>query len=262
MKLPRLCALAFLAFSLGACSPNDSADGVAEKGPFLKATYTSALGEGQSPTDTVESFGQEDTIYLSMELQGRSKRGKATAKFFYFDQLIAEATVDVAEVNQDVVFSVGQNTFVGFNLKSNSPLPVGVGYRTELSFDGKDLGEFPFQIAPPKDAIPSSLNTVTLAKEVDDSSLPLNESREFGQQESVFLVGNGDLGLATSLEVKWLVSGTLDTEGTKSFTMEENKKNVPFYFSFLPAEGWPMGEHEVTLFLNGKEVAREKFTIK
>jgi hypothetical protein len=262
MKFLHLSALAIFSFSIAACSPEGSPEGTTGTGSFLKATYTSALGENQAPVDTVESFGQQDPIHISVEIKGRPKMGDATAKFYYFDQLIAETTVDVAEINKDLIFSVGENTFVGFTLKADNPLPVGVGYRTELSFAGKALGDFPFQIAPPKDAIPSSLTAVTLAKGVDDSSLAIDESNEFNQPEPVFLVGKADLGLASSLEVNWLVSGRLDDEGTKSFTMEENKQGVPFYFSFLPAEGWPTGEHEVTLSLNGKEVAREKFTIK
>jgi len=161
-----------------------------------------------------------------------------------------------------VVFSIGQNTFIGFNLKPNSALPVGGGYRTELSFDGKDLGEFPFKIAPPKDAIPSALTSVTLAKGVHDSSLPVDETRAFAPEEKVVLVGMGNLGLATAIEANWFVSGKLDAAGTKSFTMEENKEKVPFYFSFLPEGGWPVGDHEVSLTMDGQEVAREKFSVK
>jgi hypothetical protein len=50
--------------------------------------------------------------------------------------------------------------------------------------------------------------------------------------------------------------------GTRSFTMKENKENVPFHFAFIPAGGWPAGTHEVSLQLDGQEVAHEKFTVK
>ena len=90
-----------------------------------------------------------------------------------------------------MLFSIGQNTFVGFSLKPTKALPVGEGYHSDVSFDGK-----------------------------------------------------------------------VDEAGTKSVTLEENKKDVPFFFSFLPHGGWPGGAHEVALTMNGKEVVREKFSVK
>jgi hypothetical protein len=62
--------------------------------------------------------------------------------------------------------------------------------------------------------------------------------------------------------VNWWVAGKLDEEGTKSFTVINNKEKLPFSFAFLPAGGWPAGEHEVVLTLDGREAARNKFTVK
>ncbi len=226
------------------------------------ATYCRTLDENQSAKDKAESFYPDEKIRLSIELKGRPKSGIATAKFFFQDQLIAEAKVDVAEVNKGVMFSIGQNTFVGFSLKPNAALPVGAVYHTDVTFDGAALGSFPFVVAPPKDSIPSKINSVTLARGIDDKSAPVDETRAFTNLQKVVLAGRGDLGNGSWLEVNWMVGGKLDPAGTKSFTMEENKKDVPFYFSFFPKGGWPEGAHEVVVVVNGKESSREKFSVK
>jgi len=228
---------------------------------FKKATFTPELNENQSPKGTAEFFHPEDTIYLSIELKGRPKSGDVTCKFFYKEQLIAETKLDVAEVNKGVLFSIGQNTFVGLSLKPTRPFPISSGYRAEVAFTGKPLGTFPFKIGPAKDALPSALKSVTLAKGVADHK-PVNETREFTQLEKVVFAGSADLGIGTALEVNWLIDNKVDPVGTKSFVMEENKKAVPFFFSFVPESGWPTGAHEVVLLIDEKEAAREKFTIK
>lgn len=255
MNKPRILLSAALLLTLASAS--HAADSL-----LKSATYCRTLDENQSAKDKAESFYPDEKIYLSIELKGRPKSGIAAAKFFFQDQLIAEAKVDVAEVNKGVFFSVGQNTFVGFSLKPNSALPVGAVYHADVTFEGAALGTFPFVVAPPKDSIPSKINSVTLARGIDDKSAPVDETRAFTTLQKVVLAGRGDLGNGSWLEVNWMVGGKLDPAGTKSFTMEENKKDVPFYFSFFPKGGWPEGTHEAVVVVNGKEAAREKFTVK
>lgn len=232
------------------------------EGILKKATYCLELEESQEPKNPVESFPQDAKVCLSVELKGRPKSGIALARFFFRDSLIAEGKVDVATVNKGVIFSVGQSTFVGFRLTPKAPLPVGEGFRTDVSFDGKPLGSFPFRVEPPKGAIPSKVTATTLARKVDDNNAPVGETRNFTVADKVVLAGRGDFGLGSWLEANWIVSGKIDEAGTKSFTLEENKSEVPFYFSYVPKGGWPEGEHAVALIMNGREVAREKFTIK
>ncbi len=227
-----------------------------------KATFCHGLGENQSPKDTAEFFRPDETIYLSVELKGRPKSGVVAARFMFRDDVLAETKVDVATVNEGVIFSFGESTFVGFNVTHKDPLPVGACYRADVSFDDKALGQFPFRVAPPEGAIPSKLLSVTMAKGADKERKPVDETREFAGLEKVFLVGKGSLGLSSWLEATWIVGGKVDEQGTRSFTMEENKADVPFSFSFIPAGGWPAGEHEVLLLLDGQEVAKEKFKVK
>ncbi len=234
----------------------------AAEGDLVKATFCHGLGENNSPKDTAEFFRPDETVYLSVELKGRPKTGEVAAKFLFREDLIAETKVDVATANEGVIFSFGQNTFVGFTVTHEKPLPVGECYTAEVTFDGKAMGTFPFKIAPPEGAIPSQFLKATLSKDKDEDHQPINPSREFEGLEKVYLTGIADLGLASWLEVTWKVNGEVDPDGTKSFTLEENKEKVPFSFTFIPAGGWPAGNHEASLQLNGKEVAKEVFTVK
>ncbi|MCF7789058.1 MAG: hypothetical protein K9N47_23240 [Prosthecobacter sp.] len=236
--------------------------GRAAEGNLKKATYCHGFKEDQSPKDVAEFFNQGEAVFLSIQLKGRPKSGVVRAEFMFRDDQIAEAKVDVATVNEGVIFSFGEDTFVGFDIKPKEALPVGACYLTKVTFDGKPLGEFPFRIAPPKDAIPSKLVKAALAKGADEDHKPVNETHEFDGLEKAFLTGVGSLGVASWLEATWMVNGKVDDDGTRSFTMEENKENVPFHFAFIPAGGWPAGTHEVSLQLNGQEVVHEKFTVK
>jgi hypothetical protein len=247
-----------LACSLVAAGPSRS-----EEGSLLKkATFCHGLDEKQRPKDTAESFAANETIYLSIELKGRPTMGIVSTTFMFRNDVMAVGKVDVATVNEGAASSVGENTFAGFNLNHKNPLPVGDCYTADVSFDGQPLGTFPFRIAPPKDALPSKIKSTTLAKGVDEHYKPVNETHEFDGKDKVFLAGTGDLGLSSWLEVTWTVGGKVDEAGTRSLTIEENKSDVPFSFSFIPAGGWPAGDHEAVLQLDGKEVAREKFTVK
>lgn len=234
----------------------------AEEVVLKQATFCHGLKEDQSPKDTAEFFMNDETVFLSLELKGRPKSGIVAAKFMFRDDVLADAKVDVATVNKGVIFSFGQNTFVGFDVTHEKPLPVGDCYVADVTFDDQPLGKFPFKIAPPKDAIPSKVLRVTMAKGADEDQQPVDETREFAGDEKAVLVGVGDLGLSSWLEASWKVGGKVDDAGTRSFTMKENKKDVPFSFSFVPAGGWPAGTHEVVLVLDGKTVATEKFTVK
>jgi hypothetical protein len=228
---------------------------------FKSATFCHGFLESKAPRGEAEFFYPDQTIYLSVELKGRPKTGKVGTTFWFREDVIARAEVDVATVNKGVELSVGQSTFAGFNLTHDDPLPVGDCYRAVVTLDGAPLGTFPFRVAPPKLALPTKIQTVTLSKNVDEDKRPVQETREFDSKDKVVLSGVGNLGLSTWLEVSWVLGGVTDDSGTRSITMKENKRDCPFFFSFIPNGGWPAGTHEVVLHVNCAEVRREKFTI-
>lgn len=226
-----------------------------------EATFAHGLTEEMQPVDPGADFDPTETIYLSIKIKGRPKEGVVTAQFYWRDDFIAEADVDLADVNSGLIFSIGEDTFVGYTLSHESPFPVSEGYRAEVFYNGKALGAYDFRVVPPAEAIPTQITSVTLAKGADENYDPVEPATEFTHAEAVYLVGHGDLGIATWLQAEWYMAGQLDEAGTRNFSIDENAADVGFAFSYLPEGGWPAGEHFVALTVNGKEIGQYTFTV-
>jgi hypothetical protein len=228
---------------------------------LLEAIFAHGLTEEMQPVDPGADFGPDETVYLSLQIKGRPKEGLVTARFYWHDSFIAEAGVDLADVNSGLLFSIGEDTYAGYTLTHEQPFPLSDQYRAEVFFNDQPLGTYPFQVVPPLEAIPSQVTQVTLALGADENYDPVEPTTTFAPDQTVYLVGEGDLGLATWLQADWYVSGQLDETGTRSLTLEENISGAGFTFSFLPEGGWPLGEHFAILTMNDQEVGRYSFTI-
>lgn len=256
-----------LTLSLAACAPEATpAEETELPQPeagiqILEATFAHGLSEEMQPVDPGSDFGPDETVYLSLRIKGRPKEGIMAAHFYWLDTFITEASVDLADVSGDVIFSIGEDTYVGYTLTHEDPFPLGEGYRAEVFYNDQPLATYPFRVAPPPEAIPSQITAVTLAKGADENYNPVDATTTFASEEAVYLVGRGDLGLATWLQADWYVVGQLDDAGTRSLSLEEDAADAGFVFYYLPEGGWPAGEHFAILTMNGVEVGRYTFTI-
>jgi hypothetical protein len=228
---------------------------------IVAATFAHGLSDQMEPVGAGSDFRPDETIYLSLQIKGRPKEGVITGRFYWRDSFIAEADVDLADVNSGLIFSVGESTYAGYTLTHEQPFPVSDGYRADVSTNGQALGSYPFRIVPPADAIPTVIGSVTLARGVDDSYNPVEPTTTFSAADQVYLVGHGDLGLDTWLQADWYINGQLDEAGTRSLTLDQNAPDVGFSFTYLPEGGWPAGEQSVLLTVNGQEIGRYTFTI-
>ncbi len=229
---------------------------------ILKATFAHGLTEEMEPQNPGEDFQPDQTVYLSLKIKGRPKKGLVGARFYWHDQLIAKANVDLSDVNSGVLFSIGENTYAGFTLTHKKPFPISNNYHAAVSYDGKPFGDYSFHVVPGSDAIPTKVSKVTLARGADKDYNPVKPTTTFAPNDTVYLVGRGDFGLATWLQADWYVGGKLDKAGTRSLTLQENATDTGFAFSFMPEGGWPVGEHYVVLTVNDVEVGRYTFTVK
>jgi hypothetical protein len=211
--------------------------------------------------DAGSDFAPEETVYLSLKVKGRPEEGLVTARFYWNDDFIAEAGVDLADINSGLIFSIGEDTYVGYTLTHEQPFPVSDGYRAEVFYGEEALGTYPFRVVPPPEAIPTVITNVTLARGADENYDPIEPADTFGSADEVYLVGHGDLGIATWLQAEWYVDGQLDEQLVRNFSLSENAPDVGFAFSGLPEGGWPPGEHTVTLIINGQEIGTYTFTI-
>lgn len=146
MKIKSLgvvCAALLVVLVLSACSGSKQADTTVT---VKSVTLAGNLDENYQAMDPKTQFISTDTIYVSVDVAGRPKVGNLNGKFYYGDQLISEATLDFATVNQGVIVSVGEDTFAGFNLAPSQPWPVDTNYRFELFVNGTKFGEYPYQV--------------------------------------------------------------------------------------------------------------------
>jgi hypothetical protein len=227
----------------------------------LAGAFAHGLGEQMEPVDPGTDFLPGETVYLSVEIKGRPKEGTITARFYWHDSLIAAADVNLADANSGVLFSIGENTYAGYTLTHEQPFPLSDQYRAEVFYGDQALGSYPFRVVPPAEAIPTQITQVTLALGTDENYDPVDPTTTFAVDDTVNLVGHGDLGLDTWLQADWYVSGQLDEAGTRSLTLSENAADTGFAFSYLPEGGWPAGEHFVVLTVNDQEVGRYTFTV-
>lgn len=128
---------------LSACGGAKSADSTIT---IKSVTLAGSLDENYQAVDPKNQFFSTDTIYVSVDVAGQPKVGKLNGKFFYGDQLISEATLDFATVNQDIVISIGEDTFAGFNLSPSQPWPIDTIYKFELYVNDAKFGEYPYQV--------------------------------------------------------------------------------------------------------------------
>jgi hypothetical protein len=228
---------------------------------ILEATFAHGLGEEMQPEDPGSDFEADEPIYLSLKIKGRPEQGLVTAHFYWRDALIAEAGVDLADANSGLLFSVGENTYAGYTLSHEEPFPLGDKYRADVFYDDQFLSSYLFRVVPPSDAIASQVAQVVLAQGAGEDYTPIEPTTTFSFEDTVHLVGRGDLGLSTWLQTDWFVNGQWDETGTRSLSLEENAPDVGFAFSYQPEGGWPRGDHFVILTMNDQEVGRYPFSV-
>jgi hypothetical protein len=242
--------------------PEPTEEPATSEAKLQDATFAKELGESQEPIDPTDEFYPDETVYLSLQFEGRPKQGVVSATFYWNDDEIATTEVDLADANSGVFFSIGETTYVGFNLTHENPLPVSPNYRVETALDGEPLETYTYSIIPPADALPSEISEVVLAHSATDTYEPVDPATEFVAEDEVHLVGSGNLGKSTWLRVEWYVNGEMDEAGTREVgPLEEDLENGGFAFSFRPENGWPDGEHEAVLIINDEEVGRYPFTV-
>ena len=115
--------------------------------PSVKSvTFAEKLDENYKAVNPKTQFKPTDVVYASVDITGRPKTGILTAKFYYGDQLITDATVDFSSVNSGVLFSIGEDTFAGFTLTGTQAWPVSKDYRMDLFLDDAKVGSYPYEV--------------------------------------------------------------------------------------------------------------------
>lgn len=140
-------ALLFVTLMASACAKPAATTTVTGNEIVIRGvTLAEDLNENFQAINPSTQFYPTDTIFVSVNIAGRPNTGILTGKFYTDEQLISEATLDLSTVSQGVIFSVGEDTYAGFNLIPSEPWPVGTGYHFELLVNGSRYGDYPYMV--------------------------------------------------------------------------------------------------------------------
>lgn len=230
---------------------------------IAEVVFAKSLSEKMEPVNSADSYDPTEQVNVSVRINGRPKEGVIAAKFMYRDILIAEASVDLTQVNNGVIFSVGENTFAGFTLTHDDPLHISPNYRVDLFINDKPAGEYTYSVVPPVDAVKTVVKRTEFAKGVTAIMDPIEPTTVFTPSDNVFFIGNGDFGRLSWLQAEWIVNeNQLVEDCTKLITLDENLAQDRFYFSCSIDEGWPTGTHTVRLTVDDVIVTEATFTVE
>ena len=230
---------------------------------IAEVVFAKSLSENMEPVDTTATYDPSEQVNVSVRINGRPKEGVLSAKFMYLDSLIAETSNDLALVNSEVIFSVGENTFAGFYLTHEEPLYISPNYRVDIFINDKPAGEYTYSVIPPTDAIKTVVSRTELAKGVTDLIDPVEPTTVFAPVDSVYFIGNGDFGRLSWLQTDWIVEGDQLVEDCSQLIMVD--KNLPqdrFYFICTIEGGWPTGTHKVILTVDDVVITEVTFTVE
>jgi serine protease Do len=199
--LVTLLALAMIAAACGKAEPAGPPE-------VVEATFARGLSGQMEPINPGNEFEPDQTVYLSVKLKGNPKEGVVSARFYYKDDEITRASLDLAQSREGgLVIALGGNTLVGFTLSHDNPFPAGDGYEARLFVNDAPAGTYQFSVSGPPEAVAKA----TKAPEATPTKAP--ESTPAKQPQSA------KPGAVSSLEdVK---SATIQIEAAGSFIHPE-----------------------------------------
>jgi len=250
-----------LVLLLSACGSDETSYTTVGGLEIVDVTYSKGITDGE-PTTITDEFYPTETVYLTVDIHGRPESGVVSAEAYWNEQFISSVDIDLADVNSGVIMSVGENTYASITLTPSADWPISKNYKFLVSINGEKLGEYPFTVVPPEDAIPSVINAVSLSKDVDENFNPIDPTTTFAAPEPVFLVANGDFGRDTWFNIVWTVSGDSLVDCNTVIKADQDYPDDGLYFSCAPDTGWPAGEHNVTLYMNDELVGTYTFTVE
>lgn len=231
--------------------------GRTERVEVTDATFSHGLSADKQAVDAGSEFEPDETVCLSLTVKGRPKPGTVKAKFCHGDAVIAEA-----DAGSGMIVTAGEHTRIGYRVTHEKPLPIGADYRADIYYEGNTLGTYTFSIIPPEGAPPATVTSATLARGRDENYNPVDPTTVFGPLDVVHFAVRGDFCMGTTLRIDWYVGGAHADDATTVWLASENVTDFPMVSTFIPKGGWPLGEHEVVLTLNGEEAGRYTFTIE
>jgi len=204
----------------------------------------------------------ETVVHARVTIDGRPSSGHITMRWMWHEQQIAEASVDLSDVNGGLLFSVGQNTYVRGTLTLERLLYIGDGYHLVIVADGEELGNWSFEVLPPEGARPSRFISAQLYRSFDPQTGPSDPTTTFAPTETVYIVGQVALGHLSWFDADFTVNQQIDRSRSSGLIGQEGGGDpMNFVLRGEPGDGWPVGNHRATLTLNDNPAMSLPFTV-
>jgi hypothetical protein len=229
-----------------------------------EAVFSKSLDEQMKPGELTVNFYPDETVNLSIKVDGQPTKGVVKAVFKYRDTEVVVTTVDLGDAENGMATVVDGDTYIGFSLPHEEVLYISPNYHVDLFVDDKEAGQYPFSVIPPADAIPTIVKRTELAKGFTAIMDPIDPTTVFKPDESVVYIGNGDFGKYSWLKTNWLVNGNQVVDVcSQVLTLKDNLATDRFYFTCPPpGEGWPVGTHKIVLTVDDEVADEIEFTVE
>ncbi len=217
----------------------------------VSVTLAKGLAQDYKPMEETTEFLPTETLYCSVKVSNLSKGAELKAAWFYGEELLNE-TYYTAEK--------GGSGYIGFFLEPEGYWPIGK-YRVDIYLGDQLAQKAEFSVAPPKEAIPSQVKKVALAKKVDENRRPVETAEVFSISETVHCSVNADLGIYSQLQARWYYENELMEDFTTTFTAEENARDAYVDFYLEPRPALTPGNYRVEIYLDGNLAHTAVFSV-
>lgn len=106
------------------------------------------------------------------------------------------------------------------------------------------------------------VTSMTLASKVDAVNNPANNTTAFSPMDTVWAITDViNLPAGAVIEAHWKYTTANEEINTNRVTVSEpGEQRLPFFIA--NREGWPVGEYQLTIAINGNVMKSQAFTVK
>ena len=240
--------------------------GCVNTSPIEKAVTCSKVSTSGEPVTAVNTFTPDaGIIYCSVKLTSTSLKSNVKAEWYVVNS--EEAGLKNSLIGQGTVVAGTPYVVLQFT-RSDKLLPRG-DYEVKLYFDDALVQSVPFKVQGETTPSAATLSDATMCTSLDLlTDKPLDKIDVFPNDISKIFcsvkVNNG--GFNTVIKARWTyVSGELEKmKGQIIYeptTKAEGREYISFSIGMQPGKTLPIGQYNITLFVEGKEQVNVPFTV-
>ncbi|RPJ63654.1 MAG: hypothetical protein EHM12_01755 [Dehalococcoidia bacterium] len=230
------------------------------------ATICSKVTQNGEPETIANTFTPDvSSIYCSVKLRTISLKSNVKAEWYIVNS--DEASLKNTLIGQGSVIAGTPYVVLQF-ARADKLLPKG-DYEVKLYFDDVLAQALPFKVQGEATASTAVLSEVTMCTSLNLlTNKPLDKTDIFPNDISIIFCSMklDEADFNTVIKARWTyISGELDSFKGKTIyeptTKAEGLEYISFSIGMSPGKQLPIGQYNITLFVDGKEQANVPFTV-